>query len=135
MKRPWIWRCLAASLLLVVFLVAGCSPTPRRGQVKGTVRFQNKALPSGTVEFHCANGETKPKAIAPDGTYQIQNVPVGTARICVISHPRKPGGFDPKPAFGKEAVPNLERYRKPETSPLTYEVHEGDQIHDIDLEP
>ena len=135
MNVPRIWQYLAASLMLVASLASGCGSTPRKGKITGTVRFENKALPSGTVRFLCGNGEAKSTAIGPNGMYQMNDVAVGRVRIVVNSHPRVPDGFNPGQTSDGKAVVIPARYSDPEASGLTYDVQEGPQTHDITLEP
>jgi hypothetical protein len=116
------------------------------GQVTGTVRFRGDVLPSGIVKFLCADGRSVSAVIAKDGTYRMDGVAAGPARISVISHPRVPLGFRKAPVIpGEPAQPAVApeprsvaiplRYGKPESSGLTYEVQKGDQIYNINLQP
>ena len=146
MNGPTIWRRLAAWVLLVVLLSSGCAPTPPVGQVTGKVRFRGGVLPTGTVTFLCADSRSVSARIATDGTYRMDGVAAGPARISVISHPRVPPGFRKAPVIpGEPAQPAVApepppvaipvRYGKPETSGLTYDVQKGVQTHDLDLQP
>jgi hypothetical protein len=98
------------------------------------------------VTFLCADSRSVSARIAADGTYRMNNVTAGPARISVISHPRVPRGFQKAPVIpGEPAQPAVApeppsvaipvRYGKPESSGLTYEVQKGDQIYNINLQP
>ena len=80
-----------------------------------------------------------------DGKYTLNNVPTGAAVITVETRPfQPPVPTGPHPsdkvperpakASGKY-VPINRKYANPDTSGLTYDVKEGEQIKDIDLQP
>jgi hypothetical protein len=116
------------------------------GQVTGKVRFQGDVLPSGTVKFLCVDSRSVSAGIATDGTYRMDSLAAGPARISVLSHPRVPRGLQKAPAIPGEpprkavasepqSVVVPIRYGNPETSGLTYVVQKGVQNHDLDLQP
>jgi hypothetical protein len=133
---------LSAALLLGL-LAAGCDRTPpAEGEVTGRVLYNGKPLPWGNVTFLAADGTKVPTVIEKDGRYQLSKLPVGSYKIGVISretpppippHSERPNSKAPTP--GKNPFNISERYGKPETSGLTYEVREGPQVHDILLLP
>src|SRR5688500_13514210 len=77
-------------LLLLVCLLgpAGCGP--RTAAVSGKVAYRGKRLPAGRITFLGADGRVANGQINPDGTYQVQGVPVGEATITVSSQPSSP---------------------------------------------
>jgi hypothetical protein len=114
------------------------------GEVTGTVLYQGKPLPSGTVLFVGPDGSRRGfSPIATDGTYRIQQVPVGPVKIAVVSEPRVPRGLmrasGPRPQSPgpttSDYVPIPNRYQEPDRSGLTYTVGAGKQIQDIILMP
>src|SRR5262245_39884068 len=135
----WIWK----TCVLLLVTVAGCEP--ETGEVSGTVRFGDKLLTSGTVTFITAKGEQRATALASDGSYKLDKLPVGPVTITVLSHPRVPPGLLKKappgapsvaPDESKEspvAIPD--RYKDPDRSGLTYTVEKGKHIFDIVLKP
>lgn len=129
-----------STLLLTGFLLlTGCSPGP--GRITGHVTFKGAALPSGSVTFHAADGNAYGSALAPDGTFAVEGVPPGPARVTVTSHPHVPKGLlgkDRNKAAGVEAakfVPIPERYGQADRSGLTCPVKGGAQTCDLPLEP
>lgn len=143
MSRP----CLLLSVLGLLTLGCG-SPT---ATVTGTVTFQGKPLPSGTVLFHGADGRVAHAVITDGGRYALADAPIGPVRISVKTHAALPTGMPtrggPPPAAPKDSaaappekrdgkyvrVPS--RYHDPNTSGLTVTVRTGAQTHDIELRP
>lgn len=136
--RPLFLRLVLSGLPAVVFL-SGCGePTTR---VSGKVSYRGKPLPSGTITFFCSDNKVvRSCQIGADGSYAIEKVPVGMAKISVSTPPPPPalsaevakmapsgGSTPPKPI----SIPI--NYNDPEKSGLTYQVPKGDQPHDIDL--
>jgi hypothetical protein len=134
--------------LFAALAAPGCGTDGDVGQVTGKVRFHGRPVPSGTVTFIGADGNAVYSKIASDGTYRIARVPVGEAKIAVDSHPRVPAGLQrprhtapgepahgtaPAPAEQSVAIP--ERFKKAESSGLTYHVTKGEQTYDIELKP
>jgi hypothetical protein len=112
-------------------------------EVSGTVRFKNQTLSSGSVTFVGQDGESSSSAIAENGSYRIENAPIGPVRIAVASHPRVPPplGKSPgqaaalreDPKDGTVKIPK--KYENHETSGLDYTVERGSNTINIDLEP
>ncbi len=127
-------RTRAASAVLVLIL-AGLTVGCGRGigNIKGTVSFQGKPLPAGTISFYDSDNGVQNGEIKSDGSYEVKGVLAGEAKIAVrvpliIDSPIKVG---PAPTI----VPIPARYLNHETSGLTYQVKTGDQIHPVELTP
>jgi hypothetical protein len=128
---------LAFSLtLFLVATLAGCGG-PKVGQVSGTVTYQNKPLPNGTVTFLGPDNKGD-SANIDNGSYTASKVPVGSCKVTVSTSassgapkPVAVPGVPPPP----EAVPIPGKYSKPESSGLTLEVKTGGQTFDIPLQP
>jgi hypothetical protein len=144
---------LPATILTVA--LAGCAP--RVGTVTGTVTFDGEKLQAGTVIFQGGGGSViKTSPIAEDGTYKIEDFPVGPVLIAVVTRPAPlamagvdknlpppwpgmpPDDKAPRasvlPKVGKyTAIPD--RYYKPETSGLGCSVEAGTHTHDLPLTP
>jgi hypothetical protein len=128
------------SLFLGLALL-GCGPSVT--EVSGSVTFKDRILSSGSVTFVGQDGESSSSAIAEDGSYRIENAPIGSVRIAVASHPRVPPGLmnspgkasasreDPKD--GTVKIP--QKYEDHETSGLAYTVERGSHTFNIDLKP
>jgi hypothetical protein len=149
--RPTLRLIAAASL--AVLAVAGCGKDPT-GSIKGTVTFQDKPLPSGTITFLFHGGRGVESArILPDGTYSLPAVPLGESLVTVQTpDPRRlpqalrkaldgPGTENATAVAKRDAavivpsVPIPKRYNDPGTSGLTYTVGQGENLHDFELTP
>jgi len=145
----------AAGLLVLGWLVlsVGCGPNYARGTVKGKVTFGNKSLTAGSVMFYGKDNVTGVATIGTDGTYVMNDAPLGEVKITVTVPKLPPGGMKhlkdapvgpvmpgdtTPPTAGKiptHVVPIPEKYSKVETSGLTYVVKKGEQEHDLPLTP
>jgi hypothetical protein len=85
MDRFRSWNGLRLERIALVALVA-CGPIigcgPGRGEVSGTVRYNGKPLPSGTIQFLGSDGVPCAGTIHSDGTFSVQ-VPAGEAKVIV----------------------------------------------------
>jgi hypothetical protein len=153
-------RLLVRLFSLVVFLsalaLAGCGP--RTGSVSGKVTYKNAPLPSGTITFIGGKGDTSQwSTIAADGSYQVNNVPVGTAKVTIettapnslpglgaggVKPPTVPGVPPPPDSSslggGDAAKPGAyvqipPKYKDPDQSGLSMEVKSGKQEKNWDL--
>lgn len=137
-------RCyLAFAVLTSLFFVAGCGGEPR-GKLSGTVTFDNKPLPGGTVIFMTDdNSKTEHVPIQSDGKYSSDNIPLGKLRVAVLppaSGPVMPAGAKVTGAPADHPQAKLysqansappvnipEALRDPATSNITVEVTGGEQ--------
>lgn len=156
-------RLLLGGLLAcgAVLLLAGCGPDYKaRGGVKGRVTANKRPLTTGTVLFTNKEGITGTAHINIDGTYELQDAPVGECKVTVTvpTLPMDPSvrarlkGGGPKvpemkapegsgitdlpsaPTVPKEIIPIDAKYSNPETSGLTFTVEKGaTKTFDIDL--
>ena len=137
-------RLLGFLTILSLFLglpLLGCGPSVT--EVSGTVTFKDRRLTSGSVIFVGQDGESSSSAIAEDGSYRIENAPLGPVRIAVASHPRVPPGLmnspGKAPASREDAKDSTvkipQRYDDHETSGLAYTVERGSHTFNIDLKP
>jgi hypothetical protein len=127
----------ALGLLPVLFL-AGCDPSTTR--VSGKVTYRGTLLPEGTVTFFCDDDKVVRSApIAEDGTYAVDKVPEGPARITVTTPPPRPPmprGLEAVAPGGREVrqpIPIPTEYGDPGRSGLTWDVEGNNPTHDIAL--
>jgi hypothetical protein len=148
-------------VLLAALLASGCGG--KKGDVSGTVTYQGKPLPSGTITFLDARNEAVGSSPITDGKYTIYQVPVGPVKVLVTTPPPLPPNLRPPPpnpareamreamikkkTGGKSSAPPPapsddrppppvripDKYGLADQSDLTYTVQPGKQEHAIDL--
>lgn len=152
-----ISRCCFGLVLLAALLGAGCGGASK-GNVSGTVTYQGKPLPHGSVNFLSDQNEVLVSAAINEGKYTAFKVPAGPAKLTVSTPPqpkskarplsKKGPNWRKKPAPSgaepiEEKAPPQKRtastilipakYTDPNQSGLTYTVQPGDQVHNIEL--
>ena len=143
---PAPWRAWLGMLLVVP--LGGCLGAPNR--VTGTVRVDGQPLTGGRMTFLC-DGKGRPAisgSISSDGSYAIDDPPVGRANVSVETFkvpPRPKPGIDPVYGVDYEAewivewgnagpyVPIPSRYASPTSSGLEVTIVPGMQTFDIAL--
>ena len=132
---------------LVVAAAGGCGGGT--GDLRGKVTFNGKPVTSGTVQVFLPDGSTRTSAIAPDGSYAVNDVPTGAVRIGVSS-PNPKQRYDDLIAFAKteeqkkKAVPPdsatvkswvglPDAAAQPESSGLSATIKPGDNHQDLAL--
>lgn len=135
---------LASAVLLILFASHGCA-RKETGQVSGKVlRGEEPIRSDGNVTWYVhfvddRNNNFEGK-VGPDGSYVVENVPVGRVRIAVVGRSAddklpfpepKSGAVQSRSNFLSEA--ELTKYHDPDKTSLTYSVRRGVQNHDIAL--
>src|SRR5439155_2848316 len=83
---------LAAALGMLVCLAAtGCGSN---GSVSGKLSYKGEPLGGGVVVFTVEGQANASSEIGPDGSYHIDKIPVGTAKIAVDTSSAKPPPAD-----------------------------------------
>jgi len=131
-------------LLLCLLLVGGCGPG--RGDVTGQVTFQGRPVEVGSVQILPSDKIVR-TALIEGGKYTFRNVPAGPVAFSVESPDplaHRPGGRKREERAKAEAaaearadkwIPLPPRYASFEQSGLTYELHAGENHHDLVLTP
>ena len=156
-SRPRPGARLRTCLVLpVLALLVGCGGT---GTVSGTVssKAKSKKLVAGTVMVMAKDGTASYGTINADGTYKVENVPTGPARVTVSSpDPKAAGaavgrggaGLPGKPTRGGDGCapappsddvvkgwfPIADKYGDVNNSGLSLDVKKGDNPLNIDLD-
>jgi hypothetical protein len=115
--------------------------------VTGQVYFGETLVKGGTVTLYCADGQGRLGGIREDGTYTIDQVPIGAVKVCVDTSAldpkrRKTYTYAPPPGKkatlpgGEEAAPGgyvaiPAKYATQGTTDLTFEATGGSQRYDI----
>ena len=127
--------------LLVCVPLTGCGAGT--AEVTGTVRYNGKPLPSGTVQFLGSDGVPHSAPIQADGTYTVR-VPVGPTKVIVScvdetrlnqftarSADRNGRATPAPPAGGFSLIP--QRYADWDASGLAVRVERGRTVQDFAL--
>ena len=132
--------------LLTLLLYAGCAKSPEDTfSVEGTVTVAGKLMDNGTVVFDMIDVGKSGKRYSARGNIDSQGhyrlttfgfgkadgAPAGKHRVCVI--PSFSALPDKIGVNVIELVTVPERYMKPSTTPLEYEVKAGENVIDIDI--
>lgn len=120
-------RSLRRSLLLPLFLLAlGCGS---KGTVTGKVTFKDAAVPGGQVRFLTANGKSYVGEIQEDGSYTVEGVPTGPAKVSVKPNEPVPtpggGGGPGRPPFGGPPRDRKIQFGPPAGSNVPEEAKKG----------
>jgi hypothetical protein len=137
-------------VLLLALIGSGCSRP--KSEVSGTVTYQGKPVPIGTVTFLDANNKAVGSSAIANGKYAMIKAPEGPVKILVTTPPPPPGGAASVSAILKKgtlkgktlpsdlpsepppvpiAVPA--KYGIVDQTDLTYTVQPGAQEHAIEL--
>ena len=132
---------------LLATAVFGCDSGPPLAEVHGTVKYQGKIVPTGTITFHGEKGMIYLAPIKEDGAYEFwtprqgSGIAPGNYRVTieavevVFSGPRAQSVTDEgkyPPPRRKLLVPA--KYGDLSKTPLEFEVKLGQQnVIDIDL--
>jgi hypothetical protein len=141
LDRPRAARAGLLALLLCATLT-GCGAN--RAEVTGTVRYNGKPLPYGTIQFLGSDGVPCSGPIQPDGTYSVQ-VPAGPAQVIVscvdearlnqftaqMASGRGRAAPPPRSAQSFSLIP--QRYADWNSSGLTLSVEHGKNVQDFAL--
>jgi hypothetical protein len=133
-------RRIAAALLALIALTPGCGP--RAAPVTGKVSYQGKPVVWGSVTLKAADGSMHQIGINLDGTYRLDNVPIGPATVGVSSpdpapSPRAKALADSRSRPAAPPVPPgawfplPDKFADPSTSGVTLQV--GGGSGDIEL--
>jgi hypothetical protein len=160
MKKHHRLLGLALGLLAALLpLLPGCAQGSGRegiGTVWGKVIFKGEPLPGGTIHFIHSKTSKTSLWIQSNGTYSGE-IPVGAAKVAIETESVKYTDRDTMLKKWRERNPGLagkkqrsldlpadlprlvytpipDRYSDPDKSGLTYEVTEGAQRHDFEIE-
>lgn len=127
---------LLVGVFLLAFLSAGCGHTVSRPKIQGTVTFQGKPLEGQTLALTWDGPSDEFFAyklvIGTGGTFSGVAPQPGRYKVAIEVSLAAQEGV--KPAPGTQV--NLPRnFRDPATSNLTWEVKEGDNKRDFELQP
>jgi hypothetical protein len=108
-------RWLPASVILATMILAASGCGNGNGSVSGTVTYQNKPVASGTVLIVGSDSLPYYSNIKEDGSYLVPKVPIGLAKIAVLSP--GPDSFKDDPRQANLVKPGPERKARPRVFP------------------
>ena len=128
-------------LLAAGFALSGCKQPEKLGKIGGKVTFQGKPVTEGMVLFSCiAKGVNMTAPLKEDGSYEIimakgAGLPLGSYMVSVSPPPVfYPIGTKAPPQ--PKQYPNIPaKYRNNQTSGLTMNIEDGENVFDIDMQP
>ena len=123
-------------VFLVILAVIGCGGNKNVGQVSGTVNYQGKPLPIGTVSFLDSSNQSLASSAINDGTYAIPvKVPAGPVKV-IVTTPGRVSGRLPKNKSGESVtvISIPAKYGSADQSGLTYTVQPGPNEYNIELQ-
>ena len=112
-------------LMPLSLLICGCVEKTGTATVSGRVTFEGKPVAWGSVVAVAENHEEFQATIHPDGTYELNGVPLGTLRVMVRQPPRKTLEKPRRPKKNEARFPLPHRYYNVDESGLAVSV-EGD---------
>jgi hypothetical protein len=119
-----------ALLAPALLLLAGCAG---EGQVSGKVKYKGQPVPAGTITFFDRKNHAISGAIGADGGYSVEKVVSGPVKVTVVTPmPIYMPGDKPPPGPKPPTLPA--KYYDREKSGLDFEVKEGPQTKDFDLQ-
>lgn len=134
----------SSRLALFATLILACGCGEKVGSISGKVTYKDKPIPVGTVTFFAQKNRVVFAELEENGSYLVENVPVGEAEITVETpnvqpFVAAPGQPPPPPGVLSPAYtrPNIripDRYVDRTQSGLKLDVQEGPQTLDLALE-
>jgi hypothetical protein len=133
-------RSLVAATLVVGALGCGGGSDLPLAEVRGVVTYKGKPLESGDVVFSPQGGTPGPQAtgkIESDGSYRMMTndnygAAIGTHKVTVASRAEQSEADYKSLKIPKLLTPT--KYANEQETPLTFDVKEGENRFDIDLD-
>lgn len=86
-------------IMVLAVLFSGCSAgAVETTRLTGKVTVNGVPATSGAIAFYGPQNYVASSYINPDGTYEIENVPLGDVRVTVVTSPPISDGSGPNPA-------------------------------------
>jgi len=120
---------IAMSLLIPL---VGCSKAPATGTVSGKVMLGDDPLTLGKITFiNQEKGAGGSTTLGEDGLYQISgSLPLGEYNV-YFANAMKPGSLDPADVI---LSPVKQKYKAADSSGLTFEIKQGENVANFNLE-
>lgn len=127
-----------AKVALFALLAIGCG----RGDVAGKVTYNGKPLVWGTVQMEGSDKLVKYGNIETDGTFLVEDLPTGEAKVAVSSINPNSSDFQVRGTENRPAKPRPQikgwfpipaEYQDLSKAKLSYTVKRGQNTYEIDL--
>jgi hypothetical protein len=119
------------SCILCCVVSIGCGPKRAvradRSVVSGTVTFQGKPVSGGVITFTSSSGDTAGGMLREDGTYYIEDAPMGDTKVSIDTE-------SIRPELGGRYVKLPAKYVQASTTDLSHKVEGGENTADFKLE-
>jgi hypothetical protein len=121
-------------------LISGCGGSVKLASISGSVNLDGKPVKGGFISFTLPDGLPHTVEIQADGTYRVDDVPLGDAIVTVSAPPVndqarqmhiKLPNEAPPPAPVVSPIP--EKYAGMATTDLSYNVKAGENKFDANL--
>jgi hypothetical protein len=123
---------------LVLLAAIGCGGNQNEGEVSGTVTYQGKPLPIGTVSFLGSSNQGLASSAIYGGKYKMPvKVPVGLVKITVTTPRNRPKivlKFNNPSGNPVSVIAIPAKYGSADQSGLTYTVKPGANTYNIELQ-
>jgi len=134
LRTTW---AVSLTLLIAAILAAGCGEKQAANVISGKVTLDGDPV-FGNVVFVSADNKEVSSPTATDGTYRIENPPVGQVKVLVKGMPGQVTGGAPPPKdapamSNKQGVAPPPKYAAATSSDLSYEVKAGKHTYNIEL--
>jgi hypothetical protein len=97
----------AGLLFVLAFVMSGCGGNgASTATVTGTVTYRGAPVPAGRVSFYGPNDQVASAILNEDGSYEAQNVPLGSVKVAVSTP------LPPPPEIQKAAKEGKRRFGK-----------------------
>src|SRR5262245_52599155 len=129
---------------LILATSAGCGASG--GTVAGRGSYGDQPVVNGAVLLYKGGGAGHSGLVGADARYRFADIPLGRARVAVVTHGEVPPGLQAPPPKGHPAYPGVEaapprcphvaipaRYADPDSAGLGLNVTAGEQTFDIAL--
>ena len=121
-------RLCGSAFFIGLVVISGCGKGVQFGEVSGSVTFQGKPLPNAVVFFMPQSGPAAAGATQADGTFKMVTRRPGDG---VLLGPCKVAITPADPINSPLPIPT--KYTDAETSGLTANVEDGENVFDFEL--
>ena len=139
MRQLVRWKTRWLGWLPSLILLAGVCGCDNTAKVTGKVTYQGRPVRYGSVIFLSADKTARSGVIEPDGSFTVEGVPRGAAKIAVISRNPATGrsvvrdGMRVRPDKIGPWFPLPPQYESPATAGLSCTIDSSRLRYDIDL--